>query len=275
MNNKPIGLFDSGIGGLSVLKELINILPNEDYIYLGDTQNFPYGNKSKEAIIELAKKNIEFLISKNVKLIIIACGTVTSQALDEIKNDYNIPIIGIINPTIDYLISNHKDNEKIGIIATSGTIKSGVWEKKINDSINNVKLISEQAPLLAIMAETGWTNNKVAKYTIKEYMKTFKNVDKLILGCTHYPFFEDLIRKEIPHSEIINTGVIVSKYIEKYLNNNKIINNSKKGSFDIYLTDKEDNFKSIAEQFLNIKIKENQIRATFINFGNLIFYPPI
>ena len=256
MNNKPIGLFDSGIGGLSVLKELINTLPNEKFIYLGDTHNFPYGNKSKETIIELAKRNIEFLISKNVKLIIIACGTVTSQALDAIKNDYNVPIIGIIDPTIDYLVTTHKKNEKIGIIATSGTIKSGMWERKIKERINDVETISEQAPLLAIMAENGWTNNKVAKYTIKEYMKIFKDVDKLILGCTHYPFFEELIKKEIPNAEVINTGIIVAKYTKNYLNSTSLKGN---GNFTIYLTEEEDNFKELAEQFLNIKLNNKQI----------------
>ena len=256
MNNKPIGLFDSGIGGLSVLKELINALPNEEFIYLGDTHNFPYGNKSKETIIELAKRNIEFLISKNVKLIIIACGTVTSQALDIVKNEYSIPIIGIIDPTIDYLVDTHKKNEKIGIIATSGTIKSGMWEHKIKERIKDVETISEQAPLLAIMAENGWTNNKVAEYTIKEYMKIFKDVDKLILGCTHYPFFEELIKKEIPNAEVINTGVIVAKYTKEHLKNNSLNNN---GNFTIYLTENEDNFKELAEQFLNIKLNDNQI----------------
>ena len=102
MDTRPIGLFDSGVGGLSVLKELMKRLPNEEFIYLGDTKNFPYGNKSTEIIVELARKNIEFLINKNVKIIIIACGTATSQALDIVKDEYNIPIIGIINPTIDF-----------------------------------------------------------------------------------------------------------------------------------------------------------------------------
>ena len=258
MDKRPIGLFDSGIGGLSVLKELMKKLPNEDFIYLGDTKNFPYGNRSKESIIELARNNIKFLISKNVKLIIIACGTVTSQAFDIVKNEYNIPIIGIIDPTIDYLKENHLKNETIGVIATNGTIKSGVWEKKIKSNLKDVKVISEKAPLLAVMAESGWTNNKVAEYTIKEYMKIFKKVDKLILGCTHYPFFTKLIKKEIPKANIINTGIIVAKYTKNYLINNNLCNDGT-GSFIIYLTDKEDDFKTIGETFLNQKINNSQI----------------
>ena len=260
MDTRPIGLFDSGVGGLSVLKELMNTLKNEEFIYLGDIKNFPYGNKSSDIIVDLTRKNIEFLISKNVKLIIIACGTATSQALDIVKDDYNIPIIGIIDPTIDYLKEKHKDNETIGVIATSGTIKSGVWEKKIKDNLNNVSVINRKAPLLAIMAEEGWTNNEVAEYTIKEYMKDLKNIDKLILGCTHYPIFEKLIRKELDNNvEIINTGKTVSKYINDFLNNNNIKNDNTNKSFKIYLTDKEDNFNEVAKEFINSEITEEQV----------------
>ena len=259
MDKRPIGLFDSGIGGLSVLKEFIKIMPNEEYVYLGDTKNFPYGNRSKESIIELAKKNIEFLINQNVKLIIIACGTVTSQALDIVKHNYNVPIIGIIDPTIDYLKKTHIDNENIGIIATNGTIKSKMWETKIKEKINNVNIISQPAPLLAIMAESGWTNNKVAEYTIKEYMKEFSNIDKLILGCTHYPFFTKLIKKEIPNVEIINTGILVSSYTKDILEKNNLTNNTIL-KYTIYLTEQEDNFKSIAESFLETDIDDNQIK---------------
>ena len=260
MDTRPIGLFDSGVGGLSVLKELMTTLPNEEFIYLGDIKNFPYGNKSSDIIIELTKRNIEFLISKNVKMIIIACGTATSQALDAVKDQYNIPIIGIINPTIDYLRTRHKDNEVIGIIATNGTIKSGVWEKRIIEDLKNVKVINKKAPLLAIMAEEGWTNNKVAEYTIKEYMKDLYNVDKLVLGCTHYPIFEELIKKELPDNvEIINTGKTVSIHVNKFLKDNNLSNINQNASFKIFLTDKDDNFKEVAKQFINEEINDNQI----------------
>ncbi len=252
MDKRPIGLFDSGIGGLSVLKELMKKLPNENFIYLGDTKNFPYGNKSKDNIIGFTRNNIDFLMKKNVKLIVIACGTATSQALDIVKDEYNIPIIGIINPTIDYLTKSYQNKETIGVIATNGTIKSKMWETKIKEKINGAKIISEKAPLLAIMAESGWTNNKVAEYTIKEYMKVFKKVDRLILGCTHYPFFKKLIRKELPNIEIIDTGVTVAKYLKNYLKENNLLNNGI-GSYEIYLSDYNDEFKELAQKFLNQK----------------------
>ena len=134
---RRVGVFDSGVGGLTVLKEVINSNPNEDIIYLGDTKRFPYGSKSKESIIELTKNGIDFLISKNVKAIIIACGTATSQALAEMKKIYRIPIIGIIDPTVKY-IKEKESLRKIGIIATSGTIRSKGWQTNILKQILNV-----------------------------------------------------------------------------------------------------------------------------------------
>lgn len=199
MDTRPIGIFDSGVGGMTVLSEIKKKFPNEDLIYLGDTKNFPYGDKSKETIIKMAIKCVEFLIKNNVKLIIIACGTATSQALKELKNIYKIPIIGIITPTIINIKRNINPNKRntIGVIATEGTIRSGKWEEELKQEIDNVIVINKACPLLAPMAEQGWTNNNVAKEAIKEYMRPFKKqkIDKLILGCTHYPLFKELIRR--------------------------------------------------------------------------------
>ena len=257
MDNRPIGIFDSGLGGLTVLTEIKKRLNKENYIYLGDTKNFPYGNKSKEDIILLCKKNIEFLVQKNVKLIIIACGTATSQALDEVRNLYNIPIIGIIEPTV-LSLKKEQDKNNIGVIATEGTIKSGAWEKNIKNNIKNASVINKACPLLAQIAEEGLTNNEVAKNAIKEYMKPFKNknIDKIILGCTHYPLFEKLIREEIgENSEIINTGERVAIYLEEYLREKNLKNEKANGKQDIYLTQLKENFKEIAEKLLNEKIE--------------------
>lgn len=255
MDTRPIGMFDSGIGGLTVLKEVKKLLPNEEIIYLGDTKRFPYGSKSKDAIIEASRNCIKYLIEKNVKLIVIACGTATSQSLDVLKKEFDIPIIGIIEPTVDYLQKNAKSKETIGVIATQGTIRSKAWEEKILEKLENVEVKSEETPLLATMAEQGWINNKVAKYTIKEYMKCFKKINRLVLGCTHYPLFELLIKKELSKKvDIINTGEKVANYLKEYLCNKKIENNSEIKGFTIYLTDKETNFSDIAKKLLEQNI---------------------
>ena len=250
MDNRPIGMFDSGVGGLTVLKEIKNKCPNEDIVYLGDTKSFPYGSKSKENIINLTKKGIEFLISKNVKAVIIACGTATSQALEEVQNCYNIPIIGIIDETVKYI--KEKEYKKIGVIATTGTIRSKGWQNKLSNYIPDAVISSKDCPLLAPMAEEGWTDNDVAKFTIKEYLKELKNNECLILGCTHYPLFSHFIREEMgDECEIINTGKILSERINEMLINQNIENNNmQKGQYNIFLTDMEENFVKVANQLL-------------------------
>ncbi len=260
MDNRPIGIFDSGVGGLTVLKELQNKIPNENYIYIGDTASFPYGSKTKQTIIELCKKRIENLIDLDVKLIVIACGTATSQALEEMKKIFKIPIIGIIKPTVEYL--QKRKMNKIGVIATAGTIKSKGWQNEISKQIINAKIIGKACPLLAPMAEEGWTENEIARLTIHEYLKDFDNIDSLILGCTHYPLFKKLIEEELEKSiDIINTGEMVANKVKEYIIKNNMenlqINISKT---EIYLTDLECNFIEVAKRILNIsEIKAKKI----------------
>lgn len=229
MDNRPIGIFDSGVGGMTVLSEIKKKLPNEELIYLGDTKNFPYGDKSQENIVKIAKKCAKFLIEQDVKLIVIACGTATSQALEALKEEFYIPIIGIIKPSIMDIKENIDENKKttIGVIATEGTIRSNKWEEGLKETIPNVEVINKACPLLAPMAEQGWTKNNVAKETIKEYMKAFegKNIDKIILGCTHFPLFSELIQNELGKNvEIVNTGEKIAKYLKRYLQENNIQN---------------------------------------------------
>ena len=262
MDTRPIGIFDSGVGGITVFSELVKALPNENMIYLGDTKQFPYGNKSKETIIELAKKNIEFLIEKDVKAIVIACGTATSQALEIVKRIFNVPIIGIIQPTV-LSLKGEKIN-RIGVMGTTGTIRSGSWETEIKRAMPDVEVINKACPILAQIAEEGWLDNEIARLTIKEYVKIFKEhqVDKLILGCTHYPLFTPLIKQELGEkTEIINTGKKVSIFLKKYLEENNIINQENKGEYKFYLTDMESSFLKVASNLLekDIEIEKAEI----------------
>lgn len=260
MDNRPIGIFDSGLGGLNVLKEIRKVLPNESFIYLGDTKRFPYGQKSKDTIIEISKQNVEFLISQDVKCIVIACGTATSQALGELKKIYKIPIYGIIEPTVINLKKRIKKPTTIGIIATKGTIRSREWAKTIENNIPNATVVSHAAPLLATMAEEGWTTNKVAEYTVKEYMSEFKGVDKLILGCTHYPLFKKLMQKELSSDvEIVDTGIEMATFLDKELKSKHLESSTRKGKFKMYLTDIENAFAKSAANILEDDIDVNDI----------------
>lgn len=251
MDNRPIGMFDSGVGGITVFKEVRKALPNENMIYIGDTASFPYGSKSKETIIELTKKRIENLIEKDVKLIVIACGTATSQALEEVKKMFNVPIIGIIEPTVKYIKENKM--KKIGVIATVGTIRSKGWEKELVKQIPDCQVKNKACALLAPMAEEGWVENEIARLTIHEYIHDMKELDALILGCTHYPLFKTLIQNEISKkTQVINTGEMVAKEIKEYIQKNGLETDTKKRSIDeIYLTDTECNFIEVAKKLIN------------------------
>lgn len=251
MDNRPIGMFDSGVGGLTVYKEVRKVYPNENIIYLGDTKSFPYGSKSKESIINLTKQGIDFLISKNVKAIIIACGTATSQALDAVKGLYSIPIIGIIESTVEYIAKEHTLH-KIGIVATAGTIRSNAWKTNLLKLRSDLEIINRPCPLLAPMAEEGWTNNEIAKLSVKEYMQGLYDVDALILGCTHYPLFTDIFKENLkPNAQIINTGTMIAKSLNSKLGTNLFNDSINVGTAEIYLTDTECNFLSVAEKLLN------------------------
>ena len=225
MDKRPIGVFDSGIGGLTVLNKLKENIKDEQYIYLGDTENFPYGEKTKEEIIELSRKNIKKLLEKNTKMVVIACGTATSQALDIMQKEFEIPIIGIIEPTVEY-VSTLK-LEKIGIIATTGTIRSGVWEKKLKEKMPKLNVVNKACPLLAGIAEEGKATSKESLDAVHEYMEIFKenDVDTIILGCTHYPIYDTIIRNEFEYKvNLINTADPVCMEVNKKLREYNIEN---------------------------------------------------
>lgn len=246
-NNCPLGMFDSGVGGLTVYKEIKKVLPKEKIIYIGDTKRFPYGSKTKKLVTIYSKECINFLIKKGVKKVIIACGTATSYAYDEIKDNYNIPVEGIIEPTINYIKENKY--KKVGIIATRGSINSKAWEKKLKKSVPNINIIARACPLLAPMAEEGWTNNNIAKLVLKKYLTGMDNIDALVLGCTHYPLFEKLIKEILPKVKIINPGKILANRLKKEVNSK---GSNKEDEF--YLTDNQCNFINVAEKLLKKKI---------------------
>lgn len=250
MDNRPIGMFDSGVGGLTVYKEIRDKFPNENIIYLGDTKSFPYGSKSKESIINLTRQGINFLLRKNVKAVIIACGTATSQALEDVKKFYSIPIIGIIEPTASYIASK-KNLHKIGIVATSGTIRSNGWQNSLLRHNSDLEIINKACPLLAPMAEEGWISNDIARLSVHEYMKGLNDVDALVLGCTHYPLFIDLFKEELNmNAEVINTGTIIANHLKDLLGINLLNGNNTQGSSEIFLTDIECNFISVANKLM-------------------------
>lgn len=204
---RPIGIFDSGIGGLTVLKEIIKVLPHEDTIYLGDTARVPYGTKSPDTVIKYSLENARFLLRFDIKILVAACNTASAFALAKLSEEMPIPVVGVIYPGAKKALSVTK-NKKIGIIGTEGTIKSNSYVNAItalsgkksvvlkeNVEIDGITLLTKACPMFVPLAEEGWTDNEVAFLTAKTYLSELKNkdIDTLILGCTHYPLLKNVI----------------------------------------------------------------------------------
>ncbi len=253
MDTRPIGIFDSGLGGLTVLKELQEKFVNESFIYLGDTLNFPYGEKTKEEIVKVSKRNIKYLIKQDVKLIIIACGTATSRALGEVKKIFNIPIIGIIEPTVEYV--KNLNISEIGVMATNGTIKSGAWEYYLKQEMPDIKVVSKACPLLANIVEEGKIESKESIDVIHSYVQVFKenNIKNIILGCTHYPLYDEIIKQEFNYDvNLINTANAVTIYLKKFLSEKNIESDKRSFMPKIVITKQEKDFERKAKDILKL-----------------------
>ena len=262
MNNKGIGVFDSGLGGLTVVKEIMDILPNERIIYLGDTARTPYGSKTKETIIRFSKENTSFLLKNNVKIIVVACNTASALALEEIKKEFKIDIIGVIEAGARAAVEESK-NRRIGVIGTRATIGSGAYEKAIKKYDNKAKIISKPTPLLVPLIEEGWLADRETESILKRYLEPFKKAktDTLVLGCTHYPLIKAMIKKLLPGVTIIDSAREMAKTVRALLDARAITaseNNRKKSAF--YVTDTPDTFNKIGKMFL----KKDMVKAVKI-----------
>jgi len=220
-----IGILDSGIGGITVLKDLVTILPNHDYIYFGDILNVPYGNKTDQELMILTTNIIDFLIEQKTELIIIACGTISATILDRLQSRYSLPTIGIIEPTIKYIDKNFKT---LGIMATPKSISSRSWEKSLNKVIPNTLIKQQSCQRLAKAIEN---NSPNLNQIIKEYTKPLLNMEAVILGCTHYPIVSKLIKSHLPHTKLINPSNLTAQYIKENFSDN-----DQEGEVSIYLS---------------------------------------
>lgn len=258
-NPSPIGIFDSGIGGLTVANAIRKVLPHENLIYFGDTAHMPYGDKSAEAIKYYSLKIGKFLQSKGCKAIVIACNTASSLGFADLKEFLGdtLPILNVIDPVVDYCAAQHH-YQRIGVIATKATIKSDIYTLKLKASIPDVKVQSLATPLLAPMIEEGFFQNNISKTIINAYLSSpkLKKIDSLILACTHYP----LIRKEIEEYfdnkvEILNTAEIVADDVKRKLTALGLLNtSSEKPKYQFFVSDKTSSFESSTQLFFEDKI---------------------
>ena len=195
MNNQAIGIFDSGFGGLTVVKELRKVLPNENLIYFGDTARIPYGTKSKETILKYSKQNIRFLMRHHVKAIVVACNTASALALPEIADLFDIPMVGVVEPGAKGAV-RESGNGKIGVIGTTGTVRSGAYQEAIRRMLPEAEIESIACPLFVQIVEEGWQDTEIARLTAEKYLADMKHakVDAMVMGCTHYPILETTLR---------------------------------------------------------------------------------
>ncbi len=255
----PIGVFDSGIGGLTVAKSLFEILPKENIIYFGDTARLPYGTKSKETVTRYSLEITKFLLNKNVKMVVVACNTASSVALPYLRKISSVPVVGVIKPGCRAAISV-TNNFKIGVIGTLGTVQSFAYKTQIHKIDRNIDVFSKACSLFVQLAEDGWTENKIADMIAREYLSEFKNmkIDTLILGCTHYPILKGTISKVLGKKiKLIDSGEEAAKEVKRLLGEKDLLNPQKKnGQHKFFVTDFQKKFKEISERFLGEPIHD-------------------
>ncbi|MBE2188935.1 MAG: glutamate racemase [Desulfobulbaceae bacterium] len=267
-NILPIGVFDSGIGGLSVLKQLVRFLPQENYIYLGDTARVPYGNKSPEIVRQYAAECTDFLVSKQVKLVIAACNTVSSVALDVVSNHAgNIPVISMIEPASSAAL-RESSNARIGIIGTRATISSKAYENEITklSGNKNLKVFSKPCPLFVPIVEEGMMKHPSTKLIAIDYLRDMidAHVDTLVLGCTHYPLLSQLLQEIMPEVTLIDSGEHASVTALRILAEARQLQEQRKEFIEkpnvkFYVTDLPVNFAEQANMFLGFESEKPEL----------------
>jgi glutamate racemase len=253
----PIGIFDSGIGGLTVANAIQKVLPHETLIYFGDTAHLPYGDKSPDSIKYYAIRICQFLLERNCKMIVIACNTASSMAYETVKDfvGNRIPVINVIDPVVDYVIAGK--HKKVGVIGTKGTIRSDIYAKKIRAKNKNLEVASLATPLLAPMIEEGFFNNKISRSIIGSYLSSRKlsKVDSLILACTHYPLIrhevEDFYKDKV---DIIDTAGVVAAHVKEVLKKNNLLSKKKSPKHHFYVSDFTKSFEDSTRFFFKNKI---------------------
>lgn len=266
MNNAPIGVFDSGLGGLTVAREIMRNLPRERIVYFGDTARVPYGNKSKPTVVRYSRQIVRFLMQQEIKAIVIACNTATALAIEEVKEEAGIPVIGVVEPGAVTAAAVTK-NKQVGVIATRATTSTNAYAKAIHRIDPEINVISEACPLLVPLAEEGWIHDRITDEIIMRYLDDLleHDIDTLILGCTHYPLFRSEIRKLVGDKiTLVNPAYETAKELERMLAARKLANEEPMNPDDPYpyrffVSDEAERFTEFANSILPVDVKNARI----------------
>ncbi len=266
VNDAALGLFDSGVGGLTVVRAVQDLLPGEDVIYLGDTARLPYGSKSPETIRQFAAEDVDFLLSKGVKAIVVACNTATAHALPEFWKNCPVPIMGVIEPGVEAALAN-PDADRIGIIATRGTIASHAYQHALATKKRGVMIHGIATPLLVPLVEENWISEDVTKEILRKYLEPLmaKGIDTLMLACTHYPLLIPPLTEILPVDvRLVDSATTCAEHLKRMLVKMDLLSGkTSEGRLEIHLTDLSEQFEELAKRFL--KRPTGRIRRAVLN----------
>lgn len=253
----PIGVFDSGVGGLTVVREIIRQLPSENIVYFGDTARVPYGTKSRDTVINYSRQIVHFLRTKEVKAIVIACNTATSYALDVLKENMDIPIIGVVRPGAVTAV-NATRNGRVGVIATEATVGSGIYPRVIAEYNPEIQVVQKACPLFVSLVEEGWTNDPVTDEVARRYLRSMidSNIDTLVLGCTHYPLLRKTIGRLVGEKIVlVNPAYETACSLREMLKKEGLYRESGKTSYHFYVSDGAERFHKFANSILPVDLE--------------------
>ena len=260
--NNPIGVFDSGVGGLTVAREIMRQLPNEDLVYFGDTARVPYGSKSKKTVLKYSRQIVRFLLTKNVKAIVAACNTASALALDEIAAEIDIPIIGVVKPGAKMAVETTKTGN-VGVIGTESTVKSGIYNDYIRELNSDITVVSKACPLFVPLVEEGRLEDRVTDDIVGRYLHEMKEykVDSLVLGCTHYPLIRNTIKRYMGENvNLVNPAFETAKSLKEMLTEQKLLNEEMhKPQYEYYVSDGVDKFISFADSVLPCRVTDTTV----------------
>ena len=252
----PIGIFDSGIGGLTVVRQIHRVLPHEDLVYLGDTARVPYGTKSPGTVVRFACEDTQFLIQQNVKAVVVACNTVSAWALPTLERNFSVPIFGVIAPGAQAALKRSR-NRRIGVIGTTTTVRSQAYSRAILARDDSARVFARACPLLVPLVEEGWTNNRITQAILRAYLSPIlrRRIDTLVLGCTHYPLLKKVIRGVVGEEvALVDSAESCAQFLRERLGGTKLLARTRRraGVIQPFVTDEVERFDEMAKRFLGV-----------------------
>ncbi len=260
MPQQPIGVFDSGIGGLTVLRELLARLPGESFLYFGDTARLPYGTKSAETVRRFSRENIRFLLDRGVKMVVLACNTASSHALPDLESEFDVPIVGVIDPGVRAAVQATRSG-RVGVIGTAATVRSNAYPSKIEASRPGAVVVSQPCPLFVPLVEEGWIDSPVTRMVAHEYLKVYQTtgIDTLVLGCTHYPLLKGVIGEVVGADVVlVDSAVETAREVESVIRKRGAAG-SGGGDFHIVLSDTSPAFEGLAKRCLGRSVPDIEL----------------